>query len=236
MQSIQGKSQIPVWHECVSVHLIVFARWTEWVICDLYPSGLVTKTDWRSYQKMEEMWQASSAPGTISLHPSFIGRPAWGFATTRGSTVNRIRFSKLDQIVDARAFPEPPLKNCGAKFSSCLFHFPGLAPPNIPQWGTFQAVDSGWQVCSEVLIGTPLWMASNLPGVWLEQSEKPWWDRPCILFCFLAGKTDKLSVNCYTCTLGGLLIKGHHLCCLHFLLVLRTLHLSSAWVLGAGKD
>lgn len=104
---------------------------------------------------MEEMWQRRLyCSGTISLHPSFIGRPAWGFATTRGSTVNRIRFSKLDQIVDARAFPEAtPWRTVEQSFHPVSFTSQAWHRPIFPQWGTFQAVDSGWQVCLRCWLG-----------------------------------------------------------------------------------
>lgn len=124
-----------------------------------------------SHQEKEGLWgRHPHCPGTVGLHRSFTERPAWGNSTTSGAKVNPPRFPKLGQTVGTWAFPEASIWRTLELKSSSLIHFTSQARPLplFPQWGNFPGSRLGLVAFLEVLIGTLLWTASNLPGVWLE--------------------------------------------------------------------
>lgn len=184
------------------------------------------------------MWQRHPyCSGTIRLHSSFTGRPAWGDATTNGPIVNGSRFSKLGQRVDARALPEATPWRTSAQSS----HHSSLSPPKLgPSQYSHSGVPSqapgwGWQVFSRCWLGHCLQLARCLGG---DNQRSPDRADPACRFWFLAGKADKLSVKTATFVLWVVCwSKGTDYAFVHiFLLVHRTLkaHLLP-WVLGTGK-
>lgn len=153
----------------ISVDPIIFSRWSEGVICDPY----LLDCSWSGAQvkiklsgKEETQKRHSYCSGTVSLHPGFTGRPGYGgiFSDSQGW------------------LRDHPLKNFGTKLLSLMSFTSQAWPlPIFPHCGNFPGSRVGLAGFLEVLIGTLLWMASNIPGVssWM-QSEKPWWGRPWV--------------------------------------------------------